>query len=93
MASTAYAFIGTGAMGRPMAANLVKAGHDVTVWNRTPKSLEGARTAATPAEAATAALATGSKAATFIKLLSARPKVDKDAVQQVLTAKPAPKGD
>ena len=39
-------------MGRPMAANLVKAGHDVTVWNRTPKSLEGARTAATPAEAA-----------------------------------------
>ena len=39
-------------MGRPMAANLVKAGHDVTVWNRTPKSVEGARTAATPAEAA-----------------------------------------
>ena len=23
-------------MGRPMAANLVKAGHEVTVWNRTP---------------------------------------------------------
>jgi 3-hydroxyisobutyrate dehydrogenase-like beta-hydroxyacid dehydrogenase len=35
-----------------MAVNLVKAGHDVTVWNRTPKSVEGARTAATPAEAA-----------------------------------------
>jgi 3-hydroxyisobutyrate dehydrogenase-like beta-hydroxyacid dehydrogenase len=35
-----------------MAANLVKAGHDVTVWNRTPKSLKGAQTAATPAEAA-----------------------------------------
>jgi 3-hydroxyisobutyrate dehydrogenase-like beta-hydroxyacid dehydrogenase len=35
-----------------MAANLVKAGHDVTVWNRTPKNVEGARTAATPAEAA-----------------------------------------
>jgi 3-hydroxyisobutyrate dehydrogenase-like beta-hydroxyacid dehydrogenase len=35
-----------------MATNLMKAGHDVTVWNRTPKSVEGARTAATPAEAA-----------------------------------------
>lgn len=35
-----------------MAANLVKAGHDVTVWNRTPKTLDGAKTAATPAEAA-----------------------------------------
>jgi len=40
-------------MGRPMAANLVKAGHNVTVWNRTVgKSVDGARTASTPAEAA-----------------------------------------
>jgi len=46
------AFLGLGIMGRPMAANLVKAGHDVTVWNRTPKHVEGAKTAATPAEAA-----------------------------------------
>jgi 3-hydroxyisobutyrate dehydrogenase-like beta-hydroxyacid dehydrogenase len=46
------AYLGLGIMGRPMAANLVKAGHDVTVWNRTPKSLKGAQTAATPAEAA-----------------------------------------
>ncbi|MSN26922.1 MAG: NAD-binding protein [Geobacter sp.] len=29
-------FIGLGIMGSPMAANLVKAGFDVTVWNRTP---------------------------------------------------------
>jgi 3-hydroxyisobutyrate dehydrogenase/2-hydroxy-3-oxopropionate reductase len=36
-----------------MAANLVKAGHEVTVWNRTAgKEVEGARVAATPAEAA-----------------------------------------
>jgi 3-hydroxyisobutyrate dehydrogenase-like beta-hydroxyacid dehydrogenase len=35
-----------------MATNLVKAGHDVSVWNRTPKQLEGARVGATPAEAA-----------------------------------------
>ncbi|MGA3125572.1 MAG: NAD(P)-dependent oxidoreductase [Candidatus Korobacteraceae bacterium] len=46
------AYLGLGIMGRPMATNLVKAGHDVTVWNRTAKKLEGARTAATPAEAA-----------------------------------------
>jgi len=39
-------------MGRPMAANLVKAGHEVTVWNRTPKDVPGAATAPTPAEAA-----------------------------------------
>jgi 3-hydroxyisobutyrate dehydrogenase-like beta-hydroxyacid dehydrogenase len=47
------AFLGLGIMGRSMAANLVKAGHEVTVWNRTPgKQVEGAQAAATPAEAA-----------------------------------------
>lgn len=47
------AFMGLGIMGRPMASNLVKAGHEVTVWNRTPREpVEGARLAATPAEAA-----------------------------------------
>jgi 3-hydroxyisobutyrate dehydrogenase-like beta-hydroxyacid dehydrogenase len=36
-----------------MAANLVKAGHEVTTWNRSPgKDVEGARSAASPAEAA-----------------------------------------
>jgi 3-hydroxyisobutyrate dehydrogenase-like beta-hydroxyacid dehydrogenase len=46
------AFLGLGIMGRPMASNLVKAGHTVTVWNRTPgKEVEGARTAASPATA------------------------------------------
>ena len=35
-----------------MAANLVKAGHDVTVWNRTPgKQVAGANVAFTPGEA------------------------------------------
>ncbi len=28
------AFLGLGIMGRPMAANLVKAGHELTVWKR-----------------------------------------------------------
>jgi len=47
------AFLGLGIMGRPMATKLASAGHDVTVWNRSAgKTLDGARTAATPREAA-----------------------------------------
>jgi 3-hydroxyisobutyrate dehydrogenase-like beta-hydroxyacid dehydrogenase len=47
------AFLGLGIMGRPMASNLAKAGHEVTVWNRTPGTdVEGAKTAASPADAA-----------------------------------------
>jgi 3-hydroxyisobutyrate dehydrogenase-like beta-hydroxyacid dehydrogenase len=47
------AFLGLGIMGHAMAANLVKAGHEVTVWNRTPgKLVEGAAIAPTPAAAA-----------------------------------------
>src|SRR6267378_2936388 len=50
------AFLGLGIMGHAMATNLVKAGCDVTVWNRTPgKQVEGARSAANPAEAANGA--------------------------------------
>lgn len=48
--------IGTGLMGAPMSRNLMKAGHDLTVWNRSPERAaplvsEGANTAATAAEA------------------------------------------
>ncbi len=47
------AFLGMGIMGRPMAANLVKAGHEVSIWNRTPgKNVEGARSASSPADGA-----------------------------------------
>ncbi len=47
------AFLGLGIMGHSMATNLVKAGHEVTVWNRTPgKLVEGAGMAPTPAAAA-----------------------------------------
>jgi 3-hydroxyisobutyrate dehydrogenase-like beta-hydroxyacid dehydrogenase len=47
------AFLGLGIMGRPMATNLVKAGHEVAVWNRTPgKEVEGARVASSPQDAA-----------------------------------------
>jgi len=33
-------FIGLGAMGSAMASNLIKAGHEVTVWNRSPAPAE-----------------------------------------------------
>lgn len=51
------AFCGLGQMGAPMAARLLDAGHDLTVWNRnsdraSPLVARGARWAATPAEAA-----------------------------------------
>lgn len=32
-------FVGLGIMGRPMALNLLKAGHTVTVWSRRPESM------------------------------------------------------
>jgi len=53
-------FVGLGIMGGPMAANLVRAGFEVTVWNRTPAKAEplaalGAAIAGSPAEVAEAA--------------------------------------
>ncbi|MDT4934021.1 MAG: 3-hydroxyisobutyrate dehydrogenase [Pseudonocardiales bacterium] len=54
------AFLGLGNMGTPMAARLVNAGHDVTVWNRSvartaPLAQAGAIVAAAPAAAVTGA--------------------------------------
>jgi 3-hydroxyisobutyrate dehydrogenase-like beta-hydroxyacid dehydrogenase len=46
------ALIGLGRMGRPMAAALLGAGFPLTVYNRTPRELPGARIASSPAEAA-----------------------------------------
>lgn len=48
------AFIGTGVMGAPMAGHLARAGHDVTVYNRTRAKAEatGLAVADTPAAAA-----------------------------------------
>jgi 3-hydroxyisobutyrate dehydrogenase len=51
------AFLGLGAMGSRMAVNLLAAGHNLTVWNRSASAFErvtslGARRAATPREAA-----------------------------------------
>ncbi len=51
------AFIGLGIMGSRMAANLLRAGQELVVWNRSPGKAQGlvkagARLASTPAEAA-----------------------------------------
>jgi 3-hydroxyisobutyrate dehydrogenase-like beta-hydroxyacid dehydrogenase len=51
-------FIGLGHMGSAVAANLLKSGHSLTVWNRTPAKAEalasaGARRAERPADTAT----------------------------------------
>ena len=48
------ALLGTGLMGAPMARNLLAAGHDVTVWNRSAekaRAIDGAQVAQTPADA------------------------------------------
>ena len=50
-------FVGLGIMGRPMALNLLKSGHEVTVWARRPESMAplleaGAQGAANPATVA-----------------------------------------
>ena len=52
------AFLGLGVMGYPMAGHLAKAGHDVTVYNRTPAKAAqwvaqyGGRSMPSPADAA-----------------------------------------
>jgi 3-hydroxyisobutyrate dehydrogenase len=57
----AVAFLGLGVMGYPMAGHLARAGHKVTVYNRTTKKAEqwadeyGGRVARTPREASSGA--------------------------------------
>lgn len=57
MAIVDIGFVGLGSMGRGMARSLLRAGHRVTVWNRSQGPVdellrEGATRAATPADAA-----------------------------------------
>lgn len=59
MAIERVGFVGLGIMGAPMAANLLKAGFSLTVWNRTPSRMEpllalGASPAVSPAAVAAA---------------------------------------
>src|SRR5215204_601561 len=56
-------FIGLGTMGAPMARNLLEAGHELAVWNRSPERVDplaeaGARRADSPADAASGTRAT-----------------------------------
>ena len=61
VAAQDLAFLGLGVMGLPMAGHLARAGHRVTVFNRTPAKAQawaaefGGKTAATPREAAAGA--------------------------------------
>ena len=57
MTNEQVGFIGLGIMGQGMSRNLLDAGHDLTVWNRTPERAEalveaGASRAGSPAELA-----------------------------------------
>jgi len=59
-ATPAIAFLGTGRMGAPMAANLARGGFTVRAWNRTASraaalAADGATAAGSPAEAAAGA--------------------------------------
>lgn len=70
-------FLGLGEMGTPMASRLIRAGHDVTVWNRTPArttalAQRGAAVAPTPAAAGAGR--------DFVMTMLATP----DALEQVL---------
>lgn len=42
---TRLGFAGLGIMGRGMASNLISAGHELTIWNRSPGKTEGLRAA------------------------------------------------
>jgi 3-hydroxyisobutyrate dehydrogenase-like beta-hydroxyacid dehydrogenase len=61
MAQSKLAFLGLGVMGYPMAGHLAKAGHDVTVYNRTGAKADrwvaqhGGKSAASPEDAAAGA--------------------------------------
>ena len=71
------AFLGLGQMGAPMAARLLDADHEVTVWNRTREKAEplgrrGARIASTPDES----IAGADVAITML--------TDRDAVERVV---------
>ena len=69
-------FAGMGIMGSGMAANLIHAGHDVTVWNRTRSRTDELHTAGAAVAETPAALA----AATDIVMLCVSDTPDVEAV-------------
>jgi 3-hydroxyisobutyrate dehydrogenase-like beta-hydroxyacid dehydrogenase len=71
------AFLGLGAMGMPMAANIAKAGHQLVLWNRSRKELHGFQGAPPPLAASPADAVRHAEAA--ITMLS-----DDRAVEEVV---------
>jgi 3-hydroxyisobutyrate dehydrogenase len=76
--TTRVAFLGTGAMGAPMASNVARAGLDVRAWNRTrdraePLAADGVEVVETAAEAAEGA-------DVVVTMLSDGPAVEKAVV-------------
>jgi 3-hydroxyisobutyrate dehydrogenase len=67
-------FIGLGIMGRPMALNLLKAGFDLVVWNRTPGKAEVLREAG--AEVAGSRRAVAERADVVITMVNDTPDVE-----------------
>lgn len=74
MTKPRIAFLGTGLMGGPMAANLLMAGFPVTAWNRTLAKAEALRPAGATVAASAAAAAEG--ADTVITMLEGGPVVE-----------------
>ena len=72
------AVLGTGTMGAPIARNLLRAGFEVRVWNRTPARAQALATAGAVVAAEPAAAAAG--ADVLITMLT-----DGNAVEQVMT--------
>lgn len=67
-------FIGLGLMGRPMALNLLRAGHAVHVWSRRPQSMQPLLDAGATACASAAEVAR--RAAVTISMVADAPDVD-----------------
>ena len=71
---TKIGFIGLGLMGNPMSKNLIKAGHEVTVWNRTASRMNDVVDAG--AQRATSARQVAMQSEVIITMLSDSPDVE-----------------
>jgi 3-hydroxyisobutyrate dehydrogenase len=78
MAKERIGFIGLGIMGRPMAMNLLKAGHELTVWNRTASKM--ADLVAAGAGAADNPAAVAATSDVVISIVSDSPDVEQVAL-------------
>ncbi|MCW2621436.1 MAG: 6-phosphogluconate dehydrogenase NAD-binding protein [Frankiales bacterium] len=75
------AFLGLGRMGALMAAHVRDAGHDLTVWNRTPRPFDGAPVATSVADAVAGA--------DTVVLMLFGPESVREVLPQVVAAAPA----